>query len=104
MLQVANVATSRSVSGDIVKKLLHWPTFVICLVIALAVGYGASNWFNLNFWLAFGITVMIWTEDCELIERLYPNYVIKELDGGHWIHSEKPAEFVEIVEDFLDPA
>ena len=60
MLQVANVATSRSVSGDIVKKLLHWPTFVICLVIALAVGYGASNWFNLNFWLAFGITVMIW--------------------------------------------
>ena len=43
------------------KRFLHWPTFVICVLIAMVIGYGASRWFGLSFWLAFGITAVIWT-------------------------------------------
>ena len=43
-------------------------------------------------------------QDCEMIQSLYPNYEIKEVDAGHWLHAEKPADFVEMVENFLSRA
>ncbi len=41
-------------------------------------------------------------EDLKLIHALFPNYQIQELDAGHWLHAEKPVEFSEIVQSFLD--
>jgi pimeloyl-ACP methyl ester carboxylesterase len=35
------------------------------------------------------------------IARLFPNYQLEKLDAGHWVHAEKPVEFVELVENFL---
>ncbi|CAI2184787.1 455_t:CDS:2 [Funneliformis geosporum] len=35
------------------------------------------------------------------IRTFFPNAVIAELDAGHWVHSEKPLEFMTIVTDFL---
>jgi esterase len=43
-------------------------------------------------------------EDLGLIRTLFANYQMKEVDAGHWLHSEKPVEFLEIVEDFLGQA
>ncbi len=38
----------------------------------------------------------------DIIRQLFPSYTIKVIDGaGHWIHSEKPAEFREEVRKFL---
>ncbi|KAK7205228.1 Alpha/Beta hydrolase protein [Myxozyma melibiosi] len=35
------------------------------------------------------------------IGQFFPRFVLKDVDAGHWLISEKTAEFVEIVEDFL---
>ncbi|KAK9453072.1 Alpha/Beta hydrolase protein [Dipodascopsis uninucleata] len=35
------------------------------------------------------------------IGLFFPKFVLKDVDSGHWVISEKPAEFVEIVEEFL---
>ncbi|KAK9468440.1 Alpha/Beta hydrolase protein [Lipomyces arxii] len=35
------------------------------------------------------------------IGRFFPNFVLKDIDAGHWVISERTQEFVEIVEDFL---
>ncbi|KAI9363978.1 mitochondrial hydrolase [Zopfochytrium polystomum] len=35
------------------------------------------------------------------IGRLFPNSEIVGLDAGHWVHSEKPQEFVQTVSEFL---
>ena len=43
-------------------------------------------------------------EDLKLIQTLFPNYQMEELDAGHWLHSEKPEEFLEIVNEFLSEA
>jgi hypothetical protein len=43
-----------------VRKLVHWPMFMACLAVAAIIAFGASKWFSFSFWLAFGITVVIW--------------------------------------------
>jgi len=36
------------------------------------------------------------------ILRLFPNAAIEHIDGaGHWVHSEKPYEFLDMVLQFL---
>jgi pimeloyl-ACP methyl ester carboxylesterase len=41
-------------------------------------------------------------EDRALILKRFPNATFREIEGaGHWLHSEKPREFVEIVNQFL---
>jgi esterase len=41
-------------------------------------------------------------ENYTTIEKLFPNHQLTEIKGaGHWVHAEKPAEFVEEVERFL---
>lgn len=42
------------------------------------------------------------SEDHITIINFFPNATVKMIDGaGHWIHAEKPDEFLEIVEGFL---
>ncbi|TPX56824.1 hypothetical protein PhCBS80983_g04261 [Powellomyces hirtus] len=36
-----------------------------------------------------------------LIRKFFPNATIEYLDAGHWVHSEKPEEFVSLVTSFL---
>jgi pimeloyl-ACP methyl ester carboxylesterase len=36
-----------------------------------------------------------------LIRALFPFATISELDAGHWVHAEKPAEFITKVVDFV---
>ncbi|KAJ1914344.1 hypothetical protein H4219_004835 [Mycoemilia scoparia] len=35
------------------------------------------------------------------IEKYFPNSDIETLDTGHWVHAEKPNEFLELVKNFL---
>ena len=36
------------------------------------------------------------------IKRLFPAVEIKHVeDAGHWVHSEKPYDFMDIVVDFI---
>ena len=42
-------------------------------------------------------------EDYPAIHKLFPKAEIKFIpDSGHWLHSEKPLEFVQTVTEFLD--
>ncbi len=36
------------------------------------------------------------------VRRLFPQYTLATIDGaGHWLHAEKPREFLKIVDDYL---
>ncbi|KAJ3025271.1 UNVERIFIED_CONTAM: hypothetical protein HDU68_007316 [Siphonaria sp. JEL0065] len=35
------------------------------------------------------------------IKRLFPKAEVVGLEAGHWVHSEKPTEFIKVVESFL---
>ncbi|KAJ2721295.1 hypothetical protein GGI07_004075 [Coemansia sp. Benny D115] len=35
------------------------------------------------------------------MRRYFPNHAVSMLDTGHWVHAEKPAEFMKLVEDFV---
>lgn len=42
-------------------------------------------------------------QDHNLIKKLFPNYFFKEIENaGHWIHAEKPEEFLKVVDDFIN--
>ncbi|XP_065201252.1 sn-1-specific diacylglycerol lipase ABHD11-like [Planococcus citri] len=42
------------------------------------------------------------SEDHKDIQKIFPRAEFKYVDGaGHWVHSEKPAEFLDLVCDFL---
>ncbi|KAJ2158821.1 hypothetical protein GGF46_003474 [Coemansia sp. RSA 552] len=36
-----------------------------------------------------------------IMKRYFPNYQLAELDTGHWVHAEKPLDFIRIVEKFI---
>lgn len=36
------------------------------------------------------------------IINLFPNYQLIEFDAGHWVHAEKPKEFLETVTEFMN--
>lgn len=41
-------------------------------------------------------------QDEELIYKLFPQATIQTIKGaGHWVHAEKPAEFIEVVKAFM---
>jgi len=41
-------------------------------------------------------------ENIPLIKQLFPKAIITHIEGaGHWVHSEKPNEFIEVVSKFL---
>ena len=39
--------------------------------------------------------------DIEVAKKVFPNFEIQILDAGHWLHAEKPEEFVSCVRAFL---
>ena len=41
-------------------------------------------------------------EDMERIKEIFPQAELKTLDTGHWVQAEKPQEFVQIVEEWLN--
>jgi esterase len=42
-------------------------------------------------------------KDVELIKKVFPEAEIKTVEGaGHWVHSEKPMEFLKVVVEFLE--
>ncbi|KAK9471331.1 Alpha/Beta hydrolase protein [Dipodascopsis tothii] len=40
-------------------------------------------------------------EAIPVIGRFFPRFVLKDVEAGHWLISENPGRFVELVEDFL---
>jgi len=36
-----------------------------------------------------------------IIRQLFPNVEIASLDASHWVHSERPAEFLKLIGDFI---
>ncbi|PCJ01185.1 MAG: alpha/beta hydrolase [Flavobacteriales bacterium] len=43
----------------------------------------------------------ITTNDFVIIKNIFLNTEIKTMNTGHWVHAEKPAEFLEILNSFL---
>lgn len=41
-------------------------------------------------------------EALPLIGELFPRFVVRDIDAGHWVIAEKPMEFVDEVQRFLD--
>jgi pimeloyl-ACP methyl ester carboxylesterase len=42
------------------------------------------------------------SENYSSIDKLFPNNELAEIkDAGHWVHAEKPAEFLQVVEGFF---
>ncbi|KAJ2306489.1 hypothetical protein IWW55_001430 [Coemansia sp. RSA 2706] len=35
------------------------------------------------------------------MKQMFPNYQLRELDTGHWVHAEMPREFMQLVQDFV---
>lgn len=44
------------VSDGIMKKVFSWWSFLIFILMSGAIGFGASRWLHLNFWLCLAIT------------------------------------------------
>ncbi|GAA5982472.1 hypothetical protein JCM10908_006661 [Rhodotorula pacifica] len=38
-----------------------------------------------------------------VIKQFFPNAQLETLDAGHWVHAERPKEFVELLADFCNP-
>ena len=36
-----------------------------------------------------------------ILDRYFPNHTIQGIDAGHWLHAEKPEEFLQAVKQFL---
>ncbi|KAI5954258.1 hypothetical protein KGF54_002033 [Candida jiufengensis] len=36
------------------------------------------------------------------ISNFFPNFEIKDIDSGHWVISEKPKEFMEVLTDYIE--
>ena len=57
---------------------------------------------DLHFLYEGGASGYVKDEYIPLIMQLFPAAELKTLDGaGHWVHSEKPDEFTELVSSFL---
>ncbi|NQX97154.1 MAG: alpha/beta fold hydrolase [Flavobacteriales bacterium] len=39
--------------------------------------------------------------DFKIINKIFPNSQIKTLNSGHWVHAEKPVEFLQLLNSFL---
>jgi len=40
-------------------------------------------------------------KDYDPIKNIFPNSAISSLDSGHWVHAEKPIDFLQILNNFL---
>ncbi|PFH44549.1 hypothetical protein AMATHDRAFT_11545, partial [Amanita thiersii Skay4041] len=36
-----------------------------------------------------------------MFESFFPNTIITSLDAGHWVHAERPHEFLKVLSDFV---
>lgn len=44
------------------------------------------------------------SDDFPTIRKLFPNVVITHIpDAGHWVHADKPNEFIKNIKDFVEP-
>ena len=43
----------------------------------------------------------IMDEDRDRIKEIFPKSTLVSMDTGHWVHAEKPSEFVDVVKSFL---
>lgn len=58
---------------------------------------------NATLFIRGGKSNYIQEEDLPLIKTFFPNYELKTIiDAGHWLHAEKPQEFIKIVTEFLE--
>lgn len=58
---------------------------------------------NPTLFIRGGKSNYIIEEDLPLIKTFFPNYELKTIpEAGHWLHAEKPQEFIKIVTEFLD--
>jgi pimeloyl-ACP methyl ester carboxylesterase len=50
-----------------------------------------------------GLSNYITEKDLPEMKRLFPNHRLETIDGaGHWVHAEKPNEFIKLVNDYLN--
>ncbi|MGB0863523.1 MAG: alpha/beta fold hydrolase [Saprospiraceae bacterium] len=62
-----------------------------------------STFDNLTLFLRGGNSNYVLNEDFEDIQTLFPNSKLETIEGaGHWLHAEKPKEFVQYVRAFLE--
>lgn len=62
-----------------------------------------STFDNPTLFLRGGNSDYILDEDFEAIQDLFPNSELETIEGaGHWLHAEKPTEFIQHVRAFLE--
>ncbi|XP_050434555.1 protein ABHD11-like [Adelges cooleyi] len=61
-----------------------------------------STYTGPTFFIGGGLSKFIKPEDHDEIQNIFPNSKFAYIDGaGHWLHAEKPSEFLKLVTDFL---
>jgi len=57
---------------------------------------------NQTLFIAGGNSEYIQADKYSTIKRLFPNSTVETIkDAGHWIHAEKPSEFIKLIRQFI---
>lgn len=61
-----------------------------------------STFDNPTYFIGGGNSVFLKPEDHEDIKKIFPSATFEYIPGaGHWLHAEKPNEFLKLVSQFL---
>ena len=53
--------------------------------------------------IIYALQIYFSKDDIPEIRRLFPEAIVQHIEGaGHWVHADKPIEFLRAVMDFLD--
>ncbi|KAF8755091.1 Alpha beta-hydrolase [Rhizoctonia solani] len=63
---------------------------------------GKETWNGATLFVKGAKSKYINRRNMGVMEQFFPNMKLETLDTGHWVHAEKPQEFVELVSNFVD--
>ncbi|KAF8721187.1 Alpha beta-hydrolase, partial [Rhizoctonia solani] len=63
---------------------------------------GRETWNGATLFVKGAKSKYINRRNMGVMEQFFPNMKLETLDTGHWVHAEKPQEFVELVSNFVD--
>ncbi|EUC62787.1 alpha/beta-hydrolase [Rhizoctonia solani AG-3 Rhs1AP] len=62
---------------------------------------GKETWNGATLFVKGAKSKYINRRNMGVMEQFFPNMRLETLDTGHWVHAEKPQEFVDLVSDFI---
>ncbi len=68
----------------------------------MSIEISGTPYYNPTLFVRGSKSKYILNSDLDLIAKLFPNYILETIEGaGHWLHADKPAEFYDVVNEFL---